>query len=109
MRREPTDAERKLWGMLRNAQLGGRRFRRQHPIPPYIVDFACIEAGLVVEMDGGQHADSAYDAVRDRHLRSLGWQVLRFWNNEVLSNPDGVAQAILITPAPPAAPPGLRR
>ncbi|HYG91676.1 MAG TPA: endonuclease domain-containing protein [Azospirillum sp.] len=95
LRTQPTDAERKLWRMLRGSQLGGWRFRRQHPIPPYIADFACLEAKLVVEADGGQHADSAYDDVRDRHLRSLGWRVLRFWNNEVLSNPEGVAQMIL--------------
>ncbi|MCW2244120.1 endonuclease domain-containing protein [Azospirillum canadense] len=95
LRNEPTDAEEALWRYLRGEQLGGHRFRRQHPIPPYIADFACIEAKLVIEVDGGQHADSAYDAARDRHLRLHGWRVLRFWNNDVLSNPEGVATEIL--------------
>ena len=95
LRSQPTDAERTLWRLLRQEQLGGWRFRRQHPIPPYITDFACIEAKLVVEADGGQHAESSYDEARDRHLRSFGWRVLRFWNNEVLANPEGVAGTIL--------------
>ena len=95
MRREPTDAERKLWQYLRNGQLGGWHFRRQHPIPPYILDFACVDVCVAIEVDGGQHADSTYDAVRDGHLRRLGWRVLRFWNNDVLSNPEGVARMIL--------------
>lgn len=95
LRTQPTDAERKLWSLLRQGQLGGWRFRRQHPIPPYIADFACIEAKLVIEADGGQHAESSYDEARDRHLRNLGWRVLRFWNPEVLTNPEGVAETIL--------------
>ena len=95
LRTQPTDAERKFWPYLRGEQLGGHRFRRQHPIPPYIADFACIEAKLIIEVDGGQHADSSYDMARDRHLRLHGWRVLRFWNNDVLSNPEGVAEEIL--------------
>ncbi|WP_209877813.1 endonuclease domain-containing protein [Azospirillum soli] len=95
LRTQPTDAETMLWRFLRREQLGGWKFRRQHPIPPYIADFACIEAKLLVEVDGGQHADSAYDAARNRHLRLHGWRVLRFWNNEVLGNPEGVAQSVL--------------
>ncbi|HYD68666.1 endonuclease domain-containing protein [Azospirillum sp.] len=95
MRRIPTDAERRLWSIVRRRQLGGWYFRRQHPIPPYIADFACIEAMLVVEADGGQHNESPHDAVRDRHLQSLGWRVLRFWNNDILANPEGVASVIL--------------
>ncbi len=109
MRREPTDAERRLWSILRRRQIGGWYFRRQHAIPPYIADFACVEAMLVVEADGGQHADSGYDAARDGHLQTLGWRVLRFWNNDVLSNPEGVARMIgdalgpLPNPPPPSA------
>ncbi len=109
MRRIPTDAERKLWNLLRRRQIGGWYFRRQHPIPPYIADFACIEAKLVVEVDGGQHAESSYDAVRDRQMRHAGWRVKRFWNTDVLSNPEGVARMIwealgpLPDPPPPSA------
>ena len=95
MRTQPTEAERALWRLLRHEQLGGWKFRRQHPLPPYILDFACLEVCVAVEVDGGQHADSAYDAARDRHLRLHGWRVLRFWNNDVLGNPEGVATEIL--------------
>ena len=95
LRTQPTDAERTLWRYLRSEQLSGWKFRRQHPIPPYIADFACIQAKLIIEVDGGQHADSAYDSVRDEHLRRHGWRVLRFWNNDVLGNPEGVAATIL--------------
>ena len=95
MRREPTDAERVLWRYLRHGQLGGWKFRRQHPLPPYILDFACVDVCVAVEVDGGQHAESAYDERRDAHLRTLGWRVLRFWNNDVLSNPEGVARMSL--------------
>ena len=95
MRRIPTDAERRLWSILRRRQLGGCYFRRQHPIPPYIADFACVEAMVVVEADGGQHAESAHDLRRDRCMERQGWRVLRFWNPEILTNPQGVAETIL--------------
>ncbi|SMF84460.1 Very-short-patch-repair endonuclease [Azospirillum oryzae] len=95
MRMVPTDAERHLWQYLRNGQLGGWRFRRQHPIPPYILDFVCLEVCLAVEVDGGQHADSGYDEARTAFLKSRGWRVLRFWNNDVLRNPEGVAASVL--------------
>ncbi len=95
MRSEPTEAEKRLWLYLRGEQLGGWRFRRQHPIPPYILDFACLEVCVAVEVDGGQHAQSGYDAARDAFLRHHGWRVLRFWNNEVLANSEGVAASIL--------------
>jgi primosomal protein N' (replication factor Y) len=88
-----TDAERALRQGLRHGQLG-RRFRRQHPIPPYIVDFACLEVKLVVEADGGQHSLAGEHERRDKDLRSSGWQVLRFWNNEILENRAGVLQTI---------------
>ncbi|CAO3379969.1 endonuclease domain-containing protein [Azospirillum argentinense] len=107
MRHVPTDAERKLWSILRRRQIGGWYFRRQHPIPPYIADFACVEARLVVEADGGQHAGSPYDSARDEHLRHHGWRVLRFWNNDVLNNPEGVARMIgdVLGPLPDPPPP----
>jgi very-short-patch-repair endonuclease len=88
LRRDATVAERKMWRALRGDALGAT-FRRQHPIGAYIVDFACIEARIVVEVDGGQHGGKS-DAVRDESLSAAGWRVLRYWNNEVLENLDGV-------------------
>ena len=104
MRREMTDAERRLWAMLRNRQLGGWKFRRQVPIGRYIADFVCMEARVVVECDGGQHAGSAYDTERDAWLREQGYQVVRFWNGDVLREPDGVAEMILAALPPPPPP-----
>ena len=95
LRRDMTDAERKLWSILRGRQLEGYRFRRQEPIDQYIVDFICFEARLIIEVDGGQHFESEADRKRDAHLEWRGFRVLRFWNNDVLSNPDGVFQIIL--------------
>jgi very-short-patch-repair endonuclease len=94
LRAAMTDAERALWRVLRQRQLGAR-FRRQAPIGPYIVDFASLERKLVIEVDGGQHAESESDAERDVWLRERGFRVLRFWNHEVLTNPVGVAAVIL--------------
>ena len=94
LRREATFAERRLWSRLRNEQLGGWQFRRQHPVPPYILDFACVLAMLAVEVDGGQHAESTRDASRDCYLQRRGWRVLRFWNHEVLTNTEGVIEGI---------------
>src|SRR5690348_12049513 len=90
-----TDAERCLWAHLRRHQLAGRRFRRQFPVGPYIVDFICLEAKLVIEIDGGQHLASASDAVRSDWLEDQGFRVLRFWNHEVLIQTDDVLTAIL--------------
>jgi very-short-patch-repair endonuclease len=96
LRVEATDVERKLWSVLRGRQLGGAKFRRQYPIDRYFADFACVEAKLIVELDGGQHDDqAAYDARRTETLRLHGWKVVRFWNNEVTQNLDGVAYTIL--------------
>jgi very-short-patch-repair endonuclease len=89
LRRDATDAERRLWAALRARRLDAK-FRRQHPIGRYVVDLACIEARLVVEADGGQHADSASDAVRTRYLERGGWRVIRFWNSGILGNTEGV-------------------
>ena len=94
MRAEPTEAERRLWRLLRDRRFNGFKFRRQEQLGPYIVDFVCFEKKLVVEADGGQHADSAYDAKRDAWLTSRGFTVLRFWNDEVLRNPRAVQHAI---------------
>ena len=94
LRRNMTDAERALWRRLRMRQLAGQRFRRQQPIGDYIVDFACPAARLVVEVDGGQHAEEERDAARTRWLESRGYRVLRFWNNEVLGQIDGVLAVI---------------
>ena len=100
-----TDAERLLWQALRSKQLNGHRFRRQHPIGQYIADFACIEQKIIVELDGGQHQEQlAYDERRTDFLRLHGWQVLRFWNNDVMNNLDGVLSTIAasLTGAPPS-------
>ena len=95
LRGNPTEAEKHLWLFLRRRQLDGYRFRRQAPIGPYIVDFACFAKRLVVEVDGGQHARAVErDTARTRWLESKGFRVLRFWNNDVLENTVGVVEAI---------------
>ena len=93
LRRTMTDAELKLWRVLRGRQLEGLKFRRQHPIPPYVADFCCIEKKLIIELDGSQH-EVRSDAVRTRILRSQGWTILRFWDNEVLRATEAVVEAI---------------
>lgn len=98
LRKTMPEAERRLWNRLRNHQLGGFRFRRQHTIGAYIADFACIEAMLVIECDGDQHgADEAlaHDAKRTAFMEREGWAVLRFWNPEIYDNMDGVLETIL--------------
>lgn len=100
-----TDAERMLWRALRNKQLNGHRFRRQHPIGKYITDFACIEQKIVIELDGGQHQEQlVYDEQRSVYLQAQGWQIVRFWNNEVLNNLEGILLSIAgkLTAAPPS-------
>ena len=97
LRRSSTDAERKLWRYLRSRQLGGHRFRRQQPLDPYIVDFVCLDSKLVVEVDGGQHTERVgCDERRTRWLESQGFRVLRFWNNQVLTEIEGVMQTIMM-------------
>jgi very-short-patch-repair endonuclease len=96
LRREQTDAERKLWSRLRDRRLCGARFRRQHPIGPFISDFCCTEARLVIELDGGQHAlRLREDQVRPKFLESQGYAVIRFWDTEISSNMDGILQRIV--------------
>jgi very-short-patch-repair endonuclease len=94
MRREPTDAERKLWYALRDRRMQARKFRRQAPIGPYIVDFFCIAHRLVVEADGSQHAENKRDAVRDEWLAGKGYEVLRFGNRDILTARESVLATI---------------
>ena len=96
LRNDTTDAERELWRHLRGRQLIGFKFRRQHAIAGFITDFACPEGKLVIELDGGQHADHvAYDAERTREIEANGYRVLRFWNDDVLLRTDAVLDEIL--------------
>lgn len=93
LRRNPTEAERRLWSRLRGDQLGAR-FTRQYPIGNAVVDFACRALRLAIELDGGQHADSEADLARTRLIEAQGYRVIRFWNNDVLANTDGVLTMI---------------
>lgn len=101
LRASQTEAERRLWHRLRNRRLAGFKFVRQESIGRYVADFCCREARLIVEVDGGQHAESEHDHVRDTWLTTQGYRVLRFWNSEVLNNPVGVLDTIL-TALPPS-------
>jgi very-short-patch-repair endonuclease len=85
-----------MWYLLRDRRLGGHKFRRQHPMPPYTLDFYCHEAGLVIELDGGQHAESVYDPRRDAWLGQQGLRVVRFWNNQVLQETEAVLSAVWV-------------
>ncbi|MGC5839932.1 MULTISPECIES: endonuclease domain-containing protein [Mesorhizobium] len=99
MRRAMTDAELKLWNELRAHRLMGMSFRRQVPIGPYIADFACSTHRLIVEVDGSQHADAEHserDEARGAYLKSSGWTILRFWNDDVIRDIDNVCQHIVI-------------
>ncbi|MCL1634544.1 endonuclease domain-containing protein [Luteimonas sp. SX5] len=96
LRQDMTDAERALWRVLRDRKAtAGHKFRRQHPIGPYVADFACLEKRLIVEADGGQHQQSRHDAGRDTFLRREGFRILRFWDNDILQNLEGVCDMIL--------------
>ena len=97
MRRLPTDAEKKLWWHLHRLSLMGSHFRRQGRLGRYIVDFASHKARVVIEVDGGQHAENAADAVRTKFIEGQGYRVLRFWNNDVLGNIEGVLEVIQAT------------
>jgi very-short-patch-repair endonuclease len=103
LRKAMTDAERKLWQCLRGEQFGVK-FRRQHPFENFVLDFVCFEHRLVIEVDGSQHAEEKeYDDIRTEKLRTAGFTVLRFWNNEILNEMDAVVQAIwnALNPSPP--------
>jgi very-short-patch-repair endonuclease len=110
-----SDAERRLLYRLRAHRFAGYKFKRQIPIGPYVVDFACLSRKLAIELDGGQHAMRTKDRARDAWLKSQGFKVLRFWNNDVLNNTEGVLEMLWTvldqTPSPGAlrAPPSPRR
>jgi very-short-patch-repair endonuclease len=104
MRAHPTEAEKRLWSLLRGQRLSGFKFRRQQVIVPYIVDFVCLEQRLIIEADGSQHADCKDDVRRDAFLRAQGFRILRYWNNQILSESEAVAAALvaeLSVPHPP--------
>jgi len=97
LRTRSTQAERRFWSRVRAYRLDGHKFKRQEPIGPYIVDFVCFESKVIVELDGGQHHGNEEDKLRDAWLQNEGFSVLRFWNNDVLSNTDGVIESVLRT------------
>jgi very-short-patch-repair endonuclease len=98
LRRTQTDAERKLWSRLRDRQICGAKFRRQHPIGKYIADFCCVESKLIVELDGSQHGpENESDRSRTQAIERLGYRVLRFWDNEVLKDSVAVLEKIMQT------------
>ena len=118
LRKQMTDAERLLWRHLRNRELGGWKFRRQYPVGPFIVDFICVEKNVVIEVDGGQHAENAaLDLQRSAYLNKMGYRVVRFWNNEVLQETEAVLEAIFAilvdaaknSPSPQPSPPSGER
>jgi very-short-patch-repair endonuclease len=95
LRSRQTDAEQLIWTLLRDRRFATAKFRRQHPVPPYVLDFYCHPLKLAIELDGGQHAeDIKRDAARDAFLRTQGITVMRFWNNDVLANTESVLEAI---------------
>ncbi len=111
LRKYSTDTERHLWRRLRDRQIEGFKFRRQQPVGRYVVDFVNLEKKLIIELDGGQHAVGPGDKVRDEWLRAEGYKVVRFWDNQVLSDLEGVLETIrnfLLTPHPDPLPQGER-
>ncbi|MBX3662129.1 MAG: endonuclease domain-containing protein [Burkholderiales bacterium] len=114
LRKSETDAERKIWQQLHSRNLKGSKFRRQHPVGPYVVDFICINEKLIIELDGSQHQkQQGYDAERTAYLEQAGYRVLRFWDNDVLLRTESVMQAIfdaiLISPHPNPLPTSVGR
>ena len=105
LRRNLTDAEHKLWYHLRAYRFMGKKFKRQKPIGRYVVDFVCLEEKLIIELDGGQHAESVeYDQERDSWLRKQGYTMLRFWNNELMNEMESVLEQIRLTLSPDPSP-----
>jgi very-short-patch-repair endonuclease len=104
LRGRMTDAERRLWYRLRAHRLNGHKFKRQVPVGPYVVDFASLDRKLIIEVDGGQHAESSADRRRDAFLRGQGYRVIRFWNNDVLRQTDSVLEEIVAAIENAAAP-----
>ncbi|MGV8942326.1 MAG: endonuclease domain-containing protein [Lysobacter sp.] len=104
LRKTMTDAEQRVWYHLRDRRLLEAKFRRQVPIGRYVVDFVCLDAGLIVEIDGGQHNGSLHDVARDRFLGEQGFSVLRFWNNDVLTDLAPVLACICQALASPPSP-----
>ena len=110
LRTNQTDAEQRLWYHLRAHRFMGLKFKRQKPIGRYIVDFVCMERGIIVELDGGQHAENvAQDQKRDAWLSSQGYTVLRFWNNEVMQQLEGVLEKIRLVALSPGPSPASGR
>ncbi|HSI02530.1 MAG TPA: endonuclease domain-containing protein [Reyranella sp.] len=109
LRRDGSRAEKICWNLIRDRRINGAKFRRQHPIGPYFADFACVPQKLVIEIDGEHHAYQAdADARRTAVMEGLGWQVIRFWANEVVANPEGIwAEIELVTKAPLTPSPNL--
>ena len=102
LRKNQTEAEKQLWRQLRAKRFFGFKFRRQHPIGPYVVDFVCLNEKLVIELDGGQHSETPeYDRKRTAYIENLGFTVVRFWNNEVMGNIDGVMEVLRQRLLPP--------
>ena len=118
LRQRMTDAVRVLWRHLRNRELGGWKFKRQYPVGPFIVDFICVEKNVVIEVDGGQHAENEeLDTQRSAYLNKMGYRVLRFWNNQVLQETEAVLEVIFAilangkqnSPSPQPSPPSGER
>ena len=110
MRREPTEAEARFWHYARNRGIGGLKFRRQVALGAFIADYLCAEENIIVEIDGGQHAEDGRDTARDAYLTAQGYRILRFWNHDVLSDMSAVAETILaarlVPPHPTLSPDG---
>jgi very-short-patch-repair endonuclease len=109
LRHNLTDSEQKLWYHLRAHRFMGRKFKRQKPLGRYVVDFVCLEEKLVIELDGGQHAENVeYDKERDAWLRSEGYTVLRFWNNQMMNETESVLEQIRFALSPSPSPTSVR-
>jgi very-short-patch-repair endonuclease len=103
LRKNVTNTEKYLWKHLRGNQIEGYKFRRQHPIGKYIVDFVNLERKIIIELDGGQHLENKKDKLRDKWLEEQGYEILRFWDNDVFNNIEGVLEVVkekLLSPSP---------